>query len=324
MELGLRTSVNSQIGALNQSELESLFDLFVGMGVTHWQVQLTVAMGNAADNPQVLLQPFQLLDFMPRLARLYHRGQDEGLLIIPGNNVGYFGPFEHLWRNTADERRHWTGCSAGETVLGIESDGTIKGCPSLETQRFGAGNIRDLRLDDLWRREVLSLEAAADPPALSGFCGSCYYAEICRAGCSWTAHSLTGTTGDNPYCHYRAVQLDRHGVRERVEMDRPATLRPFGTGRFRVIAELEGDVLPETPVTDFGPARRSVEDAGGMAYPQLVQCRGCNQFIWPDETTCPFCAKDVASTEQEYERERAERQRLLDHLGEMIGLRVSG
>src|SRR4051794_5953449 len=40
----------------------------ISAGAANWQVQLTVAMGNAVDNPDLLLQPYQLLELMPLLA----------------------------------------------------------------------------------------------------------------------------------------------------------------------------------------------------------------------------------------------------------------
>jgi MoaA/NifB/PqqE/SkfB family radical SAM enzyme len=117
---------------------------------THWQIQLTVAMGNAADNEHLLLQPYRLAELMPLLARLYQAGVERGLLMVVGNNIGYFGPYEHVWRGFGDERVHWTGCSAGHTVLALEADGTVKGCPSLATNGFGGGNVRDLSLEQIW------------------------------------------------------------------------------------------------------------------------------------------------------------------------------
>lgn len=61
---------------------------------------------------------------MPRLAELYRRGLDRGVLLVVGDNTGYFGPHEHLWRGHGDDRQHWTGCGAGQLVMGIEADGT--------------------------------------------------------------------------------------------------------------------------------------------------------------------------------------------------------
>ena len=137
--LGLTTSVNTQIGPETIADLPGILDHMIEVGATSWQLQLTVAMGNAVDNPDLLLQPYRLLELMPLLAELHERGRRHGVAMVPGNNIGYFGPFEHLWRAGGSDRGHWTGCSAGETVIGIESDGTIKGCPSLATRDLRRG-----------------------------------------------------------------------------------------------------------------------------------------------------------------------------------------
>ncbi len=92
----------------------------------------------------------KLLVLMPLLARLYREGVARGLLMIVGNNIGYFGPYEHLWRGFGDELVHWTGCAAGQNVIALEADGTVKGCPSLATVGFAGGNVREMTLEDIW------------------------------------------------------------------------------------------------------------------------------------------------------------------------------
>jgi len=57
-------------------------------------------MGRAADEPEVLLQPFDLLELFPLLARLKPRMTELGVRLWPGNNIGYFGPYESMLRGT--------------------------------------------------------------------------------------------------------------------------------------------------------------------------------------------------------------------------------
>src|SRR5918997_419198 len=147
----LAPSVNTQITSEVIPQLRELMHLFIEAGARDWQVQLTVAMGRAADHPELLLQPYELLELMPLLAELYEEGLDHGLLMQPGNNIGYFGPYESLWRGSGDERVHWTSCTAGQNSIGIEADGTIKGCPSLPTTQYSGGNVRDLTVEDIWK-----------------------------------------------------------------------------------------------------------------------------------------------------------------------------
>jgi hypothetical protein len=72
---------------------------------------------------------------------------------------------------------------------------------------------------------------------LWGFCRSCYYAEACRGGCTWTADSLLGRRGNNPYCHHRVLQLTERGIRERIVKVEDTPSLPFATGRFSLIEE---------------------------------------------------------------------------------------
>ena len=79
-------------------------------------------LGRAADRTALTLQPYDLLDFVPRVAEVKRRAQAEGITVMPGNNLGYFGPEEALLRSPKPGGKdHWIGCQAGRFVLGIES-----------------------------------------------------------------------------------------------------------------------------------------------------------------------------------------------------------
>ena len=124
---GITAGCNTQSNALSWKQLPEVMETIINAGATHWQVQLTVAMGNAVDHPELLLQPWQLGELYPELARLYLEGFERGLLMMPGNNIGYFGPYEHLCRGGHDRKGHWISCNAGQNTIGLEADGTIKG-----------------------------------------------------------------------------------------------------------------------------------------------------------------------------------------------------
>jgi Y-X(10)_GDL-associated radical SAM protein len=285
---GLRTGANTQIGPQTVAELPELLDQLIDVGIGHWQLQLTVAMGNAVDHPELLLQPYQLVELMPQLADLFRRARRAGVVVAPGNNIGYFGPYEHLWRSNGDERSHYSGCSAGQTVIGLEADGTVKGCPSLPTTSYAGGNIRDATLEQIWRSAA---DGGALRPAddLWGFCASCYYADVCRGGCTWTSHSLLGRPGNNPYCHHRALTLHAEGRRERVVKVQEAGPAAFAIGRFELVEEaLDGSPLPPRPEPVAAvPAPRPVVPV------ELEFCHGCNCFVREHETICPFCGGDL-------------------------------
>lgn len=234
---GISICVNTQINRLSLPELPAILETVIAQGGKAWQIQLTAAMGRAADQPDLLLQPFDLLELFPMLARLKRRCDEAGVRMWPGNNIGYFGPYESELRGTMP-RGHMASCGAGRTTLGIEANGAIKGCPSLQTNPWTGGNIRDASLRDIWERATpLRYTRDRSVDDLWGYCRTCYYADTCLAGCTWTAFSLFGKPGNNPMCHHRALELQRQGKRERLVPAAPAPGEPFDNGRFDLLIE---------------------------------------------------------------------------------------
>ena len=234
---GLEVGVNTQINAWTLPELRELMEIVIAAGCHNWQLAITTAMGNAADRPDMLLQPWQMLDVLPLLAELAAEGRERGLFLQPASNIGYFGPHESALRNVMNEEIHFHGCNAGDTVLGIEADGTIKSCPGLPSP-YAGGNIRDRRLRDIWENaEPMAFNRRRTVEDLWGYCRGCYYAETCLAGCTWTAHALMGKAGNNPMCFHRARDFKRQGLRERLVKVKDAGGKSFDHGEFEIVVE---------------------------------------------------------------------------------------
>ncbi|ACK66689.1 Radical SAM domain protein [Rippkaea orientalis PCC 8801] len=248
-EAGIAFGCNTQINRLSAPEFPLLYERLRDAGIFAWQVQLTVPMGRAADNNHILLQPYELLDIYPMIAKVTQRAKQEGVRVQAGNNIGYYGPYERLFRG-GDAWSFWQGCSAGLSALGIEADGAIKGCPSLPTSAYTGGNIRDHSLRTIIEEtEELRFNLGAGTPQgtdhLWGFCKTCEFAELCRGGCSWTAHVFFDRRGNNPYCHHRALTQEKNGIRERVVLKHQAEGSPFDNGVFELIEEPFNSPLPE-------------------------------------------------------------------------------
>jgi radical SAM protein with 4Fe4S-binding SPASM domain len=230
-------SANTQINHLSLPELPEILESIIAAGAHSWQIQITVAMGRAADDPSILIQPYELLELFPVLDRLADRCAEADVVLWPGNNVGYFGPYESKLRGSLP-RGHMVHCGAGRWGIGIEADGTIKGCPSLSTANWAGGNVRDAPLQDIWERGLpMRFNRDRTGDELWGFCRTCYYADTCKGGCTWTSEALLGRPGNNPMCHHRALELARQGKRERVVQIEAAPGVPFDQGRFELVLE---------------------------------------------------------------------------------------
>lgn len=263
----IRLATNSQLNLLSAAELPGIARLMRDIGSAAWQIHLTVAMGRAADRPDLLLQPDDLLDIFPLMVWMREQILDPaGIALVVANNIGYFGPYERALRYGGAAGVHWSGCTAGSQVLGIEADGKIKGCPSLATRSFTGGSIRERPLRDIVTEapELTSIRRRG-PDDLWGFCGTCYYAGICTGGCSWTAHSLLGRLGNNPYCIHRALTLDETGRRERVVKVVPAPGEPFDAGRFEIRIEESGPLRDDGALAVAGvPLERVMAAEPGL------------------------------------------------------------
>jgi radical SAM protein with 4Fe4S-binding SPASM domain len=234
-QVGIPIFANTQINQLNKDELSDLGHLFADIGIKEWQVQITGPMGRAADRPEWLLQPYDMLDLFPMLAQIAEEHHDVFHINL-ANNLGYFGPYEYILRAS-----HWKGCVAGKYVLGIESNGDIKGCPSLPSHPYVKGNIRQESLQNIWEQK-LGFARNRGTSELWGHCKGCYYAEVCQGGCSWTSHTLLGKRGNMPYCYHRADMLAQKGLCEVLRQNQKADGQPFDYGRFELV---------ERPLQDF-------------------------------------------------------------------------
>jgi len=239
-------SCNTQINRLSAPELPLIYADIIAAGCRAWQLAMTVPMGRAADRPEILLQPPELLHLFPLLNELAIRAERDGLLFYPGNNIGYYGPYERRLRKMQGAGAIWEGCQAGMNTLGIEANGAIKGCPSLPTSVYVGGNIRERTLKEILETPQLKINAQQSTPQgsahLWGFCRGCEYAELCRGGCTWTSHVFFGRAGNNPYCHHRALMREKAGLRERLVLETRALGEPFDHGIFRI--EEESAVAP--------------------------------------------------------------------------------
>ena len=104
---------------------------------------------------------------------------------------------------------------------------------------------------------------------------------MCRGGCTWVTHGLSGKRGDNPYCYYRARELAKKGLRERIVKVAEAPGEPFDFGRFEIVVEdANGQRVPTELACDDKKRPRGRK---------LELCTGCREFIFASEPICPHC-----------------------------------
>jgi radical SAM protein with 4Fe4S-binding SPASM domain len=193
---GIPIGVVTSLLELNYPELEELYTLLIRNNVNLWQLQLVNPMGNMANKKELLITREKI----PYLTEfIYEKNKDRYMLLVAGDNIGYFCDHEPYIRGRKTPVCYWEGCQAGLTSLFIDSVGNVKGCGALYDKAFIEGNVRRNSLNDIWRNEEnFKYNRAFNVMDLAGNCKACEVKEVCRGGCRasnfFTSNSLFEST----------------------------------------------------------------------------------------------------------------------------------
>ena len=202
VKVGVLTTVNKK----NFHQLEAICESAKDHGATMWRVQLGKPMGSMSDE-DIVIEPRQTYELINRLVALKKKGE---IHVAVGDSIGYYGPADRVLRGKGWRGRNecWQGCQAGMHAIGIEADGGVKGCLSLQAKLgdkdpFVEGNVRESSLKEIWYRPgVFAYNRDFSLDDLTGDCKACKYASMCRGGATCVTSSL-GFLGEDPYCYYK-------------------------------------------------------------------------------------------------------------------------
>jgi radical SAM protein with 4Fe4S-binding SPASM domain len=206
---GLKTSVITHINGRNITEIEELHRLLGIIPIDGWQLQLGTPQGRMLDTEEgYLVAPEQL----PGIADFIEAHQGKPFRIVVTDDIGYYTEQESFLRELDDKHfPFWVGCYAGILGIAIESDGGIKGCPSLPSTMI-EGNVRERTLREIWQDpNTFPYNRKWDIRKLKGFCRQCEFRKLCRAGCTSFALASTGSIYENRHCLYRVQALQGRG-----------------------------------------------------------------------------------------------------------------
>jgi radical SAM protein with 4Fe4S-binding SPASM domain len=211
-EQGLPVGVITHIINPNRHQLDDMAKTLLDHGVKVWQLQLGFDFGNLSKHPEMLVEPASLLEIIPKVAQLYQELAGR-LRIDAGDDMGYYTEEEKVFRGGPDDGSvdFWVGCAAGIRVIGIEANGNVKGCLSMQSDKFIEGNVRKESLRQIWTKEGnFAYTRNFSVENLGGFCRECRYNEFCRGGCSWKAYLHGKETGKfaNRYCLYQVYACE--------------------------------------------------------------------------------------------------------------------
>lgn len=204
LEAGIHVAVITTINKKNIIELDDMYHLFSSLGVSIWQLQIAMPMGNFKAHQDLYLVPNdidEIIDFA------YER-LGKGVTIALADCIGYYNQ-----KSMAVVRNHiakdwcWQGCGAGKQSIGILHNGDITACTSLRSSEFVVDNVLRRSLMDIWNDPFSFLwNRQMEKEKLEGLCKKCQYGEICLGGCSNSRLCMNGSVySDNQFCSYHVA-----------------------------------------------------------------------------------------------------------------------
>jgi len=188
-------SVITTVSKINLKEIDKIKKLLLDRNIA-WQIQIAVPIGRFPRELTISREEyFTLAMFIATNVEKYKYRR------LPLIGAHCFGYFSRVIPNLGLEP--WVGCQAGYSVLGIQSNGNIKGCLTLPDE-FIEGNIREQSLKEiLSNQHAFSYNRRFKKTDLKGYCRNCNISKDCKGGCLGTRLALN--CYDEPYC-LRAIE----------------------------------------------------------------------------------------------------------------------
>ncbi len=182
-DLKIPISVITSVNKINFKELNLIKNLLLDRNIA-WQIQICIPIGRFPKELVITREEFYTIALF--IAINQKKYSYRRLPLIGAHCFGHFSRFIPNLGLTP-----WVGCQAGLSVLGIQSNGNIKGCLTLPDE-FIQGNVRTQSLKEILTR------LRSNKRKLNRLCVNCDLVNSCMGGCLGTAYALN--CFEDPYC----------------------------------------------------------------------------------------------------------------------------
>ncbi|UCF49091.1 MAG: radical SAM protein [Thermoplasmatales archaeon] len=195
-EANLPIGIITTVHKMNFADLPNIKNIIVNKQIG-WQIQEATPIGRFPKNLLLSDEEYYTLGlFIYSMQKKYKTKE------IPIVGVHNFGFFSRAIPNLSSYPK-WEGCYAGKTVLGIQSNGNVKGCLAL-SDKFIEGNVLNRKIQEIWNDlDSFSYNRNFKIENLGENCRNCKYGKKCKGGCLTRSSSITGIPHNDPNCYYR-------------------------------------------------------------------------------------------------------------------------
>jgi radical SAM protein with 4Fe4S-binding SPASM domain len=192
---GLITNPITTVHKKNFKDIKNLEKIILQEEGLDWQIQEAVPIGRfSSDFALTQEEVYTLGLYIEYLQKKYSKDR-----VIGSHNLGFYSqkiPNLSFYPE-------WKGCYAGRSVLGIRSDGAVKGCEILPDEYIeGFANKRSIV--DIWNDpNSFSYNRKFRKKDLGPLCIDCKHGEKCMGGCMCRSTVITKKPHNDPDCYYR-------------------------------------------------------------------------------------------------------------------------
>jgi len=192
LPIGIITTVYKQ-------NLETLPEIkeFVVSEEIDWQIQEATSIGRFPR--QHILSETEYYSLGLLILSLQKRYANVNFRIFGPHNFGFHSSIIPALSPYPE----WKGCYAGKTILGLQSNGSVKGCLALSDE-FIEDNIKNRNIKEIWNDpKAFAYNRTFTSKSLGPNCTPCEHRENCKGGCVTKSSSITGIPHNDPFCFHR-------------------------------------------------------------------------------------------------------------------------
>ncbi len=190
---GIPTTVVTTVHKRNIHELPLLRDILAFKGIA-WQLQLAAPFGRFPRELALSKEEFYATALFIASTRKQYSVKE-----LPIIGAHCFGYNSRVLPNI-NLIPIWRGCQAGISVVGIQSDGGVKGCLSLPDE-YVEGNVSTRSIKEIWDDvTAFSYNRHFSLQELTNECIGCSFGRHCKGGCLSVSTAMTGRPHGDPYC----------------------------------------------------------------------------------------------------------------------------
>jgi radical SAM protein with 4Fe4S-binding SPASM domain len=189
--------VTTVVHKRNINELEELYGVIKELGCDTWRIINLEPIGRAIDNQEIALSDDDYKKIIYFIKEKRHLESTNYSSENKGDSGKYlditYGCNHYLGLDNELEVRPWTFmCMAGISVAGIQYNGDVSGCLSIEhSEETRQGNIRERDFYDIWKSEFKMFRN--NTKSECNKCSTCTEKSCCDGG-GWHTYDIKNNT----------------------------------------------------------------------------------------------------------------------------------